>query len=168
MQIEEIKSLIEAKGATLVSYTNEDLLEFSQFFGHFDIAEYLRECQTKEDFEASGVYVAGDIDVMMRANFELAPGALLFPHGFLSIASDVGGNEVCVDVRTGYVYFASHSAFDEDMVYSTDENTGELIDLAGLEYHNILRGLVVLSDSFERFLTDLLNDRLTAVFEDLD
>lgn len=168
MDLKSIKTLINKNGGKLIAYSLKDLTGYNSVIKNNDICEYLLECQTENSYQASGIYIGGDEKVMRRANFEFAPGVFLFPYNFLSIASDIGGNEICVHSITGNVYFASHSAFDEDYVYYTNEETGQLIDIPGLNYKNILKGLVFLDNNFEKFLIDLLNNRLTDKLEQLD
>jgi len=165
MDTEEIRLLILKKGATSVQYSEADLFEYRQFLDNPAIRRYLIECQTEDDYEASGIFIGGGIAQMRKANFELAPGALLLPHGFLSIASDVGGNEICVDAITGFVYFAPHGAFDENTVYCRNEETGALLDIHGLTHDTILKALVLVSMSLESFLKDLLTDSLTTALD---
>lgn len=160
MNTKPIKELIQRKGGKLITYKKSDLYEYKPFLANKKIGTYLLECQTKEDYEASGICIGGDLNTLRRVNFELAPGSFIFPFGFLSIASDASGNGICIDSQNTFIYFASHSAFDEDMVYFNDSSTGELIKLPGLNYHNILKGLIFLSDDLERFLIDLLKDKL--------
>ena len=168
MNTQIIKDLILRKGAALISCSRADLIEFEGVLTNEDIFQYLSECQTTESYRASDIHVGGNIREMRRANFELSPGALLFPYGFLSIASDIGGNEICVDGRTGRVYFACQGSFDDQMVYCTNQVTGELIDLKGLNYDNIIMGLHFLSEDLESFLVRLLRDELTGVLDHFD
>lgn len=110
------------------------------------IGEYLTTLTPLESYETSGVWVA-TLQQIRKCTFSRGwPDSQLFPHGYIPIAGDGGGNSVSFHSPSGRVVFAHH------------EQTDKII--AG----NIL----VLSEDITSFLDDLLHDRLTERLEELD
>jgi hypothetical protein len=136
------------------------------FIAHPQIGRYLGNLTPQEVFGASGVRVL-PLDAIREEIQELAPGASLFPYGYLPIATSIGGNAICLHAPTGRVVWVDHGCFDEDDITYEDRSTGK--------YHtvpytpeNIEKALVPLADDFETFLADLLHDRLEERLDELD
>jgi len=163
-----VQDLIAGKGVRLVTHSRGDLVSFETVLRNPAITTYLTECLTTADYTASGVFMGGMLESLKALNSDLLPGACLFPHGLLSIARDVGGNTICVDSRTGWVFFADHGRFDDTGVsYPNPERIGEWIGVDELTYQSILKALIPLSTSFDMFLVDLLQDRLEDLLDEL-
>ena len=120
-----------------------DALE--QFMKHPLVGEYLTTLTPAESYEASGVWVA-TLRGIRDSAFGGGPDMDLFPHGYVPIAGDGGGNTVSFHSPSGHVIFAHH------------ERTSDII--AG--------DVVVLSEDIATFLDDLLHDRLLERLDELD
>jgi len=110
------------------------------------IGEYLTTLTPTESYEASGIWIATLHQIRDAGFGEGTPDAALFPHGYIAVAGDGGGNSICFHSPSGRVIFAHH------------EHTADII--AG--------DIEVLSQDIERFLDDLLRDRLTQRLDELD
>ena len=116
------------------------------FAGHPLIGEYLKTLTPTESYQASGVWVASFQQIRDSAFGQGGPESELFPHGYISIAGSVGGNNVSLHFPSGRVVWADH------------ERTSDIID-----------GKVqVLSEDIKTFLTDLLEDKLEQQLDKLD
>ncbi len=124
-----------------------------QFYERFEtaaehpfIGEYLTTLTPTESYEASGVWVC-TLQQIRDATFgEGSPDSDLFPHGYIPIAGDGGGNSVSFHFPSGRVVFAHH------------ERTSDII--AG--------DVEVLSDDIIAFLDDFLHDRFAERLDELD
>jgi len=167
MDIDRLTRMIEIKGARIVKYQRNDLSYFASVLENEDIREYLMECQTKESYDASGVFLGGDLEDQIMSNDGCAPGAYIFKYGFVVIGGSAGGNGICVDGKTGKVYFADHEGFVDDKV-GFFEAPRKWKTVLGLNYENILLALTPIADSLEEFLLKAFNDELTDFLEGLD
>jgi hypothetical protein len=116
------------------------------FMEHPLIGEYLTTLTPTESYEASGVWVSTLRQIRDAAFGEVSPDSELFPHGYIPVAGDGGGNSVCFHFPSGRAIFAHH------------ERTADII--AG--------DVPVLSEDIAAFLDELLHDRLTEKLDELD
>jgi len=116
------------------------------FAQHPLIGEYLTTLTPIDSYEASGIGVCTLHHIRETTFGEGSPDSDLFPHGFVPIAGDGGGNSVSFHSPSGRVIFAHH------------ERTDDII--AG--------DAPVLSDDIGAFLDDLIHDRLTERLDELD
>ena len=137
-----------------------------QFIAHPQFGRYLGDLTPQDVFGASGVRVL-PLDAIRQEIQELAPGARLFPHGYMPIATSIGGNAVCFHAPTGRVVWADHDSFGADSITYKDRSTGEYHTVPFTPEH-VVQALVPLADDFERFLEDLLHDRLEKRLDELD
>lgn len=124
-----------------------------QFYGRLELAaehplirEYLTTLTPTESYEASGIGVHTLRQIRDAGFGDGTPESDLFPHGYISVASDSGGNSVCFHFPSGRVIFAHH------------ERTSDII--AG--------DAEILSEDIAKFLDDLLHDRLTERLDEVD
>jgi hypothetical protein len=119
----------------------------ADFFSHPVIGEYLGTMTPARSYQASGIWV-GTLDDLRACIFppDSTPESQLFPHGYIPVAGDGGGNSICFHLASGLVIFAHH------------ERASDIID----------GDVQVLSESIDAFLTDLLHDRLTERLDELD
>ncbi len=116
------------------------------FAQHPLIGEYLTSLTPTESYEASGVWVCTLRQIRESTFGEGSPDSDLFPHGFIPIAGDGGGNSVSFHTPSGRVIFAHHQSTDE-----------------------VIAGVApVLSVDIAAFLDDLVHDRLTERLDELD
>jgi hypothetical protein len=114
--------------------------------GHALIGEYLTTLTPTESYETSGIGVHTLRQIRDAGFGEGTPDSDLFPHGYISVALDGGGNSVCFQFPSGRVIFAHH------------ERTEDII--AG--------DVQVLSEDIRTFLDDFVHDRLTERLDELD
>ncbi len=119
---------------------------FQSFTAHPLIGEYLATLTPTQAYQASGVWVCTLRQMRDSAFGEGSPDSDLFPHGYIPIAGDGGGNSVSFHFPSGRVIFAHH------------ERTSEII--AG--------DVAVLAEDIGTFLDDLVHDRLTERLDELD
>jgi hypothetical protein len=124
-----------------------------QFYGRLEsfmqhplIGEYLTSLTPIESYNASGVWVCTLRQIRDATFGEGSPDSDLFPHGYIPVAGDGGGNSVSFHSPSGRVIFAHH------------ERTSDII--AGDEQ--------VLAEDICQFLDDLVHDRLTDELDALD
>lgn len=113
---------------------------------HSLIGEYLTTLTPTESYQASGIWIA---TLQQIRDSVLGDGSLdseLFPHGYIGIAGDGSGNSVSFHSPSGRVIFAHHEHAED-----------------------IIAGDVpMLSEDIATFLDELLHDRLTKRFDELD
>jgi len=136
------------------------------FMVHAQFGEYLASLTPQQVYGASGVRVL-PLDAIREEIQQLAPGARIFPHGYLPFATSIGGNAVCLHAPTGCVVWADHASFSTDDITYKDRSTGEYRTVPFTPEH-ITQAVVPLADDFEAFLTDLLHDRLEERLDELD
>lgn len=168
MDVQKIKELIVAKGGQPALCPEEDLTFFRSVMHNPEVRDLLVECNSFEGYHPSEINMGGDLEGLVAINRDLAPGGYLFPMGFVSFATSIGGNQICVDANTGKVYFADHGSFYEDKVVFKDREAGQWRTVHGLNYENALKGLIFLSDDLETFLIRLHQDELTEELDELD
>jgi len=137
-----------------------------QFIAHPQFGRYLGDLTPQDVFGASGVRVL-PLDAIRQEIQELAPGARLFPHGYMPIATSIGGNAICFHAPTGRVVWADHDSFGADDITYKDRSTGEYRTVCFTAEH-VEEALVTLADDVETFLADLLHDRLEKRLDELD
>jgi hypothetical protein len=136
------------------------------FIGHPQFGRYLNALTPKEVFLASGVRVL-PLDAIREEIQELAPGARLFPYGYMPFAASIGGNAICFHAPTGRVVWADHDSFGADDITYKDRNTGDYRTVP-FTPENVVLAVVSLEDDLFAFLADLANDRLAARLDELD
>jgi hypothetical protein len=157
MNVEQILELIRANyDAELAASDSAIVAQVTEFNANEDLRQYVDRCLTVDGYAASGVHVAGVQRMLDENNDGAAPGFALFPRGYVTVATSVGGNAICV-YRDGTVWWADHSAFFDDVV-SWRDNAGRWREEPATE-QSIRRALKPLSDNFEPFLVQLLRDR---------
>lgn len=131
------------------------------FLTHPQFGRYLRALTPAEGYVASGVRVLS-LDAIRQELYELAPGAYLFPHGYMPFASSFSGDAICFHPPTGRVLWADHETFGSDEIVTDDLRTLPFTS------ENIALAAVTLADDFDSFLIELLQDRLEARLDALD
>lgn len=84
------------------------------------------------------------------------------------IATSIGGNAICFHSPSGKVFWADHGSFSPDSISYKERSSGEWKYLYEYTPANVETALVPLSSNIERFLTELLSDKLTEQLEALD
>lgn len=140
--------------------------QLERFIAHPQFGHYLGTLTPHAVFGASGIRVLS-LEAIRQEIQELAPGAYLFPHGYMPFATSVGGNTVCFHAPTGRVVWADHDSFSTDQIIYQDRSTGEYHTVPFTPEH-VAQALVPLADDFEKFLADLLHDRLEERLGELD
>ena len=72
------------------------------FLVHPLVGDYLASLTPQEAYGASGVRVL-PLEAIRDEIQQLAPGACIFPHGYMPFATSVGGNALCFHAATGRV-----------------------------------------------------------------
>jgi len=137
-----------------------------RFIAHPQFGWYLAALTPTEVFGASGVRVL-PLAAIREEIQELAPGARLFPHGYMPFATSVGGNTICFHAPTGQVVWADHDSFGADDITYKDRDTGDYRTVPFTPEH-IAEAVVPLADDFHAFLADLVHDRLKTRLDELD
>ena len=136
------------------------------FIAHPQFGRYLSALTPNEVFGASGVRVL-PLDAIREEIQELAPGARLFPYGYMPFATSIGGNAICFHAPTGQVVWADHDSFGADDITYKDRDTGNYRTVSFTAEHVAL-AVVPLAGDFDVFLADLLHDRLESRLDELD
>ena len=134
--------------------------------GHPHFREYLANLSPQEVYSASGVRVL-PLAAIRKEIQELAPGARIFPHGYLPFATSIGGNAVCFHVPSGRVVWADHDSFGADDITYKDRSTSSYRTVSFTPEH-IAQAVVLLAEDFDVFVADLLHDRLEDQLDELD
>lgn len=166
MDVAKIKTLIGVKAVATASYSVEELSAFERFLRNADIRDYLTECLPQEHYAASGIGVAALKGLEDENLSAAAPGMYIFPRGYLVVATSVGGNAVCFH-ESGAVYWFDHTGFYDDRVSYKNRRTQEWI-YEDMTDESIARAGVLLSQTVEPFLEQLLRDDLTERLDELD
>lgn len=129
------------------------------------LAEHLKLIDDSNSEDASGGTLLNTESIKEEIE-NLAPGALIFPFGYLPLWSSVGGNQVVYGLREAAFYWVDYTAFDADngSMFLQGTNTE-------VEYNsdNITQGMLLISqDSPEKFLDDLRKGNYEARLDDLD
>lgn len=168
MNTSRIISLIETRtGIAAASYKQDDLDDLSVFFAHESIGNYLLSCLPIDSYVASGVSVHNLDRIRGEICEGASPGGFIFPHGYLVVASSVGGNAICFHSSTGRVVWADHTSFHSDSISYENRTTRKWIYLP-FSTENISQAVVPLSDNIGTFMEDLLLDKLTEQLITLD
>jgi len=169
VDISRIRHLVAVKsGREPVILDSERLAPFRLVTSHPHIASYLANCLPEERYTASGVGVC-NLERLAEENLaEANPGCYIYRHGYLVVATSIGGNAICFHAPSGCVYWADHAGFSAGRVSYQDRLTGEWVDLEGCTDENVQRAVELLSENIPQFLEDLLTDRLTGRLDQLD
>lgn len=168
MDTDSIRNLVIRKAGVAPDLRQDAPDQFSAVAASGAIKAYLVECVVTESFTASGVAVAG-LERLVAENLGGAsPGCFVYPHGFLVVATSVGGNAICLDAETDAVYWLDHSSFSEDFIVFEDPSSGELREFYEYSSQNIRSASKKIGDDIENTICALLGDELTEVLEALD
>ena len=146
----------------------DELADLKEFLVSKDVTEYLRFCLPFRIYGASEVRVLDLSSINEEMCEGAAPGGFIRLYGYLVIASDVGGNAIVVHHSTGRVFWVDHESFSADQIAYKDRTTTRWKYLYEYTPQNVETACVLLSEDFERFLMDLLSDRLTDKLDQLD
>ena len=168
MDTDAIRSLVAAKtGCLPVHYGAADLRGLDPCLGQGDIRDYLSRCLPSHGYVASGVGVHNLLSIRDEVCPGAGPGGYIFPHGYIVVASSIGGNAVCFHSPSGRVVWADHEGFAHGRICYQDRATGKWHDTE-FTPANIEKGVVLLSSDIGTFLRDLLADRLEQQLGALD
>jgi hypothetical protein len=169
MNVNVIVNLIRAKtGKQPQSRRDDALVRLREFLQHPDIADYLRHCVPDDIVGASDIRILPLDAIEQEMADGVAPGSFIRPYGYLVVATSIGGNAVCFHLHSGKVCWADHDSFSSDCISYKDRSSGEWKYLYEYTPANVEKALVLLSPSIERFLIDLLSDRLMKQLEALN
>lgn len=169
MNVSAIASLMARKSRKHPTTRNDDaLVSLAEFLEQPDISDYLHHCVPDEVVGASDVRVLPLPDIEQEIAEGAAPGSFIRPYGYLVVATSIGGNAICFHSPSGKVFWADHDSFSADSISYKDRSSGEWKYLDKKTPSNVEKALVPLSSNIERFLTDLLSDRLAEQLEALD
>ena len=167
MWTERIRTMVAAAANGVMTYSPGELQDFESVTVNPWIREYLTTCLASEGYVASGVWVKDLTGLRAENAAGTAPGGYIFPHGFLVIATSVGGNAVCVSSHTGEVCWVDHSSFARNRISYKDKKTGKWVNLPFAVRH-IPHAMIVLSPRLDLFLDELLTGGATERLEKLD
>jgi hypothetical protein len=140
--------------------------QLEPFLVHVRFGQYLASLTPQQVYQASGVRVL-PLDAIREEIQQLAPGARIFPHGYLPFATSIGGNAICFHARTGGIVWVDHDTFSTDEIIYKDTATGTYRTVPFTPEH-IHQAVILIAHDFEEFLVDLLQDRLTEQLEKFD
>ena len=116
------------------------------------VANYFAECVPASDIDLEVVTILSPQGIEME-NREMIPGCRCSPHGFITIARDMGGDSFSVDITDGKIYEISHGKFGKKSIspgWNTD-HTAFLPDIP-INRANIIATAEETLDSIEEFL----------------
>ncbi len=129
------------------------------------LGAHLRSTSGQDGKPASGGWLLGAAAIKDDIE-EYAPGAVLFPFGYLPVWSSGGGNLVVYGLKEDAFFWAAHDSWDPASGSITIPGTYEEIEFSPT---NISRALILISsDPPDRFISDLLSGCYEAVLEELD
>jgi hypothetical protein len=132
--------------------------QLERFLDHELLGEYLSNLTTQQVHVASGVKVLPLSEI--RKHIQAVPiGARLFMDGYLVFITSFYDDMVCFNWPSGHVVWASAQCFMSDAITYQDTSTGEW-HYVPFTPANVGKAVVQLSDDIEKFLNDLLKDRL--------
>lgn len=134
---------------------------------HSDVVQYLQHLLPTEMYFASGIRVKTAKGIVEENAEGVAPGGYISPHGYLVVATSIGGNAVCIECKTGATFWADRSSFSDDEISYENRSTGVWVDLP-FTAENVAKALVPVEYSLEVFIEKLLTDQLEDFFDELD
>lgn len=152
----------------LLEEESTDILPLADYLGFAELGEYLKHCTPREVVIASGVRLLPISAIRDEMVEGAAPGSFLRPFGYLVVATSVGGNAICFHGPSGKVFWADHTSFQTDSICYEDRSTRKWKYLYEYNPTNVMQALVELSVDSEKFLVELLDDRLTEKLCSLD
>src|ERR1051325_2478214 len=97
MQTTQIRELVrDRSGQEPESHRLECLAELQEFLSNHEVAQYLQFCLPRRTYLASAVRVLDLESIKAEMSEGAAPGGFLRPFGYLVIATDLGGNAICI------------------------------------------------------------------------
>ena len=128
---------------------------------------YIDHLSEYGDSGGSGIGLLGSKEIENELSEGSAPCSFIKKHGLIPFGISVGGNCILFHVTTGFIYWADHTSFDDDMVSFEDKETGEWIDL-NRSKENDFKALVLLSKKPDTFLKKLIDGQLQSELDALD
>lgn len=138
-----------------------------KYLDHPVFGQYLEHLTPEQKYVASGIRLLPLENIKGEIVHGAAPGGYIFPHGYMVFASSIGGNAICFHAPSAQVVWVDHTSFTEDSINYEDRPSGTWKYLDFTE-ENIGKAVIPLSDNFENFLLDLLNNRLGEQLDKLD
>lgn len=137
------------------------------------VRAYLTSLLVASTYDASGIAISGFKDLVENARY--SPGSVITSFGFVVIGTtNIGGNSIVMDGRTGEVFWCSHESFSE----VTDEiscpppietcKTGHWTSVFGYSRDNIRKALLLLEPGIEAFLTKCLSEEMRDRIDAID
>ena len=163
---DELRTLIgRVSGQDLLMVDEARTLEIVGKEATLDAVMYVQYCLTPEGYGASGIGMLGYES--LREYTLTSHWSIIHPFGLYIIASDVCGNAVVVDCRSGHVYYAHHESFceAEDPIFCPPsrqdyKNPAAWHYVHGYSRENVLRGMLPLETDLGRFLKQCLEGLL--------
>ncbi len=138
-----------------------------QFISHPKVGAYLRELTPSENYIASSVRILHLQQIKMEILQGAAPGGYIFPFGYLVFATSIGGNALCFHAQSEKVVWADHDSFTDGSINYKDRQTRDW-NYLDFNEENIGKAVLPLSSDLERFLSDLMQNKLTEQLDKLD
>jgi hypothetical protein len=136
------------------------------FVSDLTIGDYLANTTPAEIYLASGVRVL-TLAAIQEEIAEFAPGAILFPMGYLPFATSIGGHAVSFDLNLSRVVWVDHSFFGSDSITYYDRHTNRIVEKP-LTAENVAAQVVPLSSNFWTFFDELIRGQLEDKLDHLD
>ncbi len=133
-----------------------------------ELKTYLETCLTPDGLTASGVRIHDFYRILAENQPEVTPGGVIFPLGYIVLASSIGGNALTVDLMTGEIFW-----IDSGNVFSDPDGTFIVSDDLNDPYpratrENLRTVMKLLADDPETFFVELIADKLTSILDELD
>lgn len=149
------------------SYTGLELKDIEKYRLPKNIEFFYKEFTPSEIISLEGYVRLLNLEQIIIENSELTPGALLIKYGFITFATTIGGNAICIDLNNinnddAQILLADHSIFydKEFSIYKM----GKLIDYS-LSYETIKKLSGVICNSFFQFIEMLANREIENIEE---
>lgn len=132
-----------------------------------EIRRYLDECLTPEGVSLDVAGLLGADMIEEENATDVAPGGLIFPHGYCTIGLDSGGNALVVSIADGSVHFADVSSFADPVAIIFQDTTTKRLSELPWSPANVEKALIPLADNLETFLFELIDGNLNDKIEEL-
>lgn len=118
--------------------------------------EYFGECVPHATLDLNFHRILADEDIRAE-NQDLIPSYFCVPHGFITIATDLGGNAYSVDVTDGKVYHLSHDTYESDGIHpGWNSDHTEFLPPLPVSRQNIINTSKGFWESIPEFLQECL------------